>query len=389
MANRRTFLKATGAGAIALCVDPSGSAAIDSKMSPIPAVPDELPIISASYGPITTCMKSFGDCWLTTWADDGYLYSVSDDTTGFDGACKSNLAVNRITCDSPPVLEGITINPMTEYGRSGERDHRDDANWKGAGITCVDGVLYLSVCRNRSAYTTDPRGPDYWVQESWDASIIKSVDHGKTWSAMPEINRAMFPGFNFCQPSFVDYGKNNEWSKDEFIYAVSPNGSWNNSPSMTIGRVRRDRIARLDPTDWEFFGSNKDREFKAVWQPRVDIARPVLRAPSGLAGVYYFPGLDLYILPQWSRDYSMRGPQEWRLAKQATRIDLYQARAPWGPWTLFHRQMFDPQGFYSPVIPSNLISKDGARFWMFVSGNPIDRKTWYRLNLIPVTLIRR
>jgi hypothetical protein len=275
---------------------------------------------------------------------------------------------------------------MSDYGPMVGTSPIDAGNWKGGGLTCVDGVLYLAVCRNGGAYVRDTRGPDYWIQEAWDASIVKSVDRGKTWSSPPKIGQAMFPGRNFCYPCFVEYGKNGEGHKDEFVYAVSQDGSWNNASSMTMGRVPRDRIGRLDPRDWEFF-HGFDNDMKPVWRPRHDTARAIFRIPgrTSMASIYYIAALDVYILPQWSRDYTRPEVQDLALRKKVTRFEFYQARVPWGPWALFHEQTIAPQGFYCPVIPSKFVSKDGRKFWLFTAGNPPDKR-WYRLTMIPVSL---
>src|SRR4051812_20181280 len=103
-------------------------------------------IVRAHLGESIPYANSFGDVWSTTWASDDALYTVSDDTHGFDDACGlqgSNLAINRITGE-PPDLHGVTINPMREYGHIAYF-LEDDGMWKANGLTCVDGVLYLSV----------------------------------------------------------------------------------------------------------------------------------------------------------------------------------------------------------------------------------------------------
>lgn len=387
MADRRDFLKAGCLGAFAWNLGLGGAAPVGEK----------LPIVGAHLGAPISYNKSFGDIWSTTWADDGNLYRVSDDARGFENVCDSNLAIHRIVGEVPPDLAGTTINPMAEYGHMMGKSCIDGGNWKGAGLTCVDGVLYLAVCRNGGAYIRDPRGPDYWIQEAWDASIVKSLDHGKTWSPAPQIGAAMFPGKNFCYPCFVEYGRNGEGRKDDFIYATSEDGSWNNACGMTIGRVPEDRIGRLDARDWEFFHGFDD-ESRPLWRPRHDTASAVLRAPgrTSMAAIFHIPALDIHILPQWSRDYTRpelqdvnlwlhSDPASRDLRRRVTRFEFYQSRAPWGPWTKFHDQVMDLQGFYCPVIPSKFISSDGRMFWPFTAGNPPDKK-WYRLTMIPATL---
>jgi hypothetical protein len=200
----------------------------------------------------------------------------------------------------------------------------------------------------------------------------------------------MFPGRVFSNPYFVQYGQDGRATKDgadRYVYAASNDGAWNNGNSMTMGRVRRERIGRLDPGDWEFVhGYNEDGE--PIWRPRHDNALYIFRAPGrvGMTGIFYNAGLDLYIMPQWYHPY-LNDP--WAAPKwNITRFDFYEAPAPWGPWSLFHSHEFSPQGYYCPSIPAKFISEDGLNFWMFAAGDSIARNDpyYYTINMIPVTL---
>jgi hypothetical protein len=55
---------------------------------------------------------------------------------------------------------------------------------------------------------------------------------------------------------------------------------------------------------------------------------------------------------------------------------------------LFHTQVWDPQGFYNPCIPSKFISSDGRRFWIITAGDFSDQASGglYGLHMIPATL---
>lgn len=75
----------------------------------------------------------------------------------------------------------------------------------------------------------------------------------------------------------------------------------------------------------------------------------------------------MYIMPQWYHA-NLEEPDEKR-RWQMTRFEFYTASTPWGPWTLFHTQEFQPQGWYNPYIPSKFISSDGRKFWIFTGGN--------------------
>jgi len=121
---------------------------------------------------------------------------------------------------------------MVEYGCWGCRDGND--TWKGNSIISVDGVLYVGVSQHSSAYDY----PDH-IQRVYDASIVKSEDHGETWSIKPMAGQAMFPGPRFVTPSFVQFGKDYQDAMDDYVYAISSSGTWNNGNNMTLGRVQR------------------------------------------------------------------------------------------------------------------------------------------------------
>lgn len=343
-------------------------------------------IEGAELGQAIPVGNSYGDVWSTTWAEDDALYTVSDDTKGFDEACSSNLAVHRLTGDEPSKLQAETVNCMTEYGEINEI-LEDAACWKANGMTCIDGVLYLSVSRHW--YWQRPVVQPFDIQETADASIVKSEDHGKTWSQTPQIGKAMFPGHAFSTPFFVEYGQDGKGEADgadSYVYAVSSDGAWNNGSAMTMGRVRRDLLGRLDSGDWEF-AHGYDEQGQPIWQPRHDIARHVFRSPgrTSMTGIHRIEPLGLYIMPQWHYLYHDDPERRWGW----TRFEFYQASAPWGPWTLFHTQDFD-ESWYNPNIPSKFISEDGKHVWLFVAGDfkghHRPEHHYYGLHAIPVAL---
>jgi len=99
-----------------------------------------------------------------------------------------------------------------------------------------------------------------------------------------------------------------------------------------------------------------------------------------MAGIHYIAPLDVYILPQWYYTHREDRDRMWG----ATRLEFYEAPTPWGPWSLFHAQDFEPQGWYNPSIPSKYISRDGRHLWLFIAGWPGTK--WYALYMMPMTL---
>jgi len=105
-------------------------------------------IVDVTLGKPIVYANSCGDVWEATWADDGELYSCSDDTRGFNRACNSNFAYHKISGDDPARLDGATVNPMSDYGK-GSAEGKDRCTWKADGNLALDGVLYLWISRHQ------------------------------------------------------------------------------------------------------------------------------------------------------------------------------------------------------------------------------------------------
>ncbi len=367
-------------------VSPASAPATAPSPTPTPAFGGAAPAFHARLGEPVRYHGLHGDSWNPTWADDGDLYTIADDTEGFlDHPISSNLAIYKITGDRPREIKVELVNTMPQFGKCTELNPVDNCCWKASSLSCIDGILYLAVSRNR--YARIPETFD--IQQSWDATILSSRDHGKTWSATPDLNHAMFPGHAFSNPAFVQYGKNGAAGpdgSDVYIYATSNDGTWNNGNSMILGRVRRDRIAALQPADWEFV-HDFNAAHQPLWGPRPETAIYTFRAPgrTGMAGIQHVPALGRYILPQWHYPTLNESPQtiNWSFS----RFELYESAVPWGPWTLFHSQDYRPLGLYNPSIPSKFISADGRNFWMLAAGDFSTKDhPYYTINMIPVSL---
>lgn len=380
--NRRVFLGLGGGIALS---------AVRVRLTAADA--DKPRIRSARLGKPVPLAGGGGDTWMAAWADDDQLYVTSDDTTGFNKACSgSNLAVNRVTGEAPPTLRAETVNCMKEYGGGSETRKEDGGMWKACGIVCVDGVLYMAVSRHLTCPTEpnrtwEGRFSPFLIQETWDASLIKSVDHGKTWSVMPQLGNAMFPGRTFSTPFFVDYGKDgkeNVHEADRYVYATSNDGAWNNGNWMTLGRVSRHRISHLDAQDWEFVHGFDDKH-NPIWKSGHAGALYTFWAPgrTSMCGIQYVKPLGRYILPQWHYT-RLDDPSR---TFDAARWEFYEAPAPWGPWSSFYTQEFEPEGWYNPCIPAKFISPDGKKLWIFTAGNFIRKELGlYGLWMIPMSL---
>lgn len=310
--------------------------------------------------------KSLGDTWSATWADDDDIYVVGDDTQGIAGSCNSNLAIFKVS-GSPPEHVITTINPMSEYGKMNEKENLD--TWKGAGLVCVDGVLYMGVGQHSGAMDY----PDN-IQQAFDGSIVKSSDHGITWSPKPAAGKAMWPGPRFATPFFVQFGRDYKDAMDDYVYAVSNGNAWNNGNYMLLCRVKRSKIGDLNRDDWEFF-AGVDEQNNPTWaQSRLAAheyrAKPIFahRGFTSMAGIQYVPAVKRFLLTQWAYmdlDLPRDGENPWFLK---TMLNLYEAPMPWGPWRHVYIEKNWGVGNYGPSIPSKWFINGGQEMWMIYAG---------------------
>jgi len=302
--------------------------------------------------------ESHGDVWACTWADDGNIYAATDDTHGIGEVCNSNLAIHQIA-GTPPDHTVITIDCMAPYGRATQREGQD--TWKANGLASIDGVLYLSVSQHSTAFDY----PDN-IQRVYDASIVKSEDHGKTWSPKPPTGKAMFPGPRFATPFFVQFGQDYQDAFDNYVYAVSSSAAWNNGNYMTMARVRRDRIGHLNASDWEFL-CDIDEKNNPSWTTDYTRRPKAIffhRGFTSMTGIQYIGGVERFILAQWAYT-DQDSPQPWR----RTMLCLYEAPRPWGPWRHFHTEPDWGYAYYNPSLPSKWFEESGKRMWMTMAGN--------------------
>jgi hypothetical protein len=320
--DRRAFIKSSVA-ALAGANLPGGRSAIESQA--------HIADVLLDLNRIHKWDDSNGDTWDPFWADDGALYAFNCDGRGF-GSNPMNLAFNKLSGETPEVLIGSQVNPMSEYGKSGQKGP-DNATWKACGQECIDGVFYAFVSRN--TYGSDSH--DLLMrQRARNCSLIKSIDCGRTWtrSAQENYDRPMWRGASFAAPFFVHYGRNGGQVKrdgaGQYVYACSTNGFWNDGDFLILGRVLRSRLSNLSSSDWEYL-SGPDGSVASSWSRSIHRAKPILAraARCGQTPITFIPELGLYLLVSW---YNTKKMTRWFEPKRM-RYDFYQAPRPWGPWT--------------------------------------------------------
>lgn len=403
----------------------SGSLNSASTPPSQPTTPPQV-ITGGTFGLPTKYTSGSGDTWFNTWSRNGDIFATSNDTSGFNGKCNSDITVNELAGSNSTQLTAPFVNCMTSYGHAGDTSqYPDGCDWKSGGIISVSGTLYLTVARQTGPNCTNaPNGE----QPSRDASIVKSTDYGRTWSnsfgitndpngAAPSYDpaagrvQAMFPGQTFT-PFFINYGQDDNPSSTAnggatYVYALSTNGFAYDGSYLILGRVLRSEIGQLKAADWQFYTSSPGGNgmSSANWSSNVAMAQPVLSAQNKLSqpAAQYIPSLHRYVLTTFYYPFSTTWPTNGTASRSW--FTFYEAPAPWGPWTLFYSQPTTmsvcymncqptndwPLGLYDPTLVSKFVRMDGLSNVLFTSGDFTDNFRYddarlYALHAFPFTL---
>jgi hypothetical protein len=321
-----------------------------------------------------------GDTADPFWADDDNIYHFTCDGRGF-GKQGRNLCCNKLSGSDIYHLTGELVNSMDEYGKTGDT-LPDGATWKVTGQECIDGVFYAFVVRN--IYGNKSKDP-LMRQTSFNASLIKSTDHGKTWTRTAKENYAapMWVGSRFGAPCFLHYGKNGGQitrdGADKYVYAISNNGFWNGGDDLILGRILRTDLPRLNVSDWSYY-TGGDGLFDASWSKDIAKAQKILERPAklGWTSPVFIPALKCYLLVSW---YVTPTLKSW-FNPNLVVYDFFEAEHPWGPWrqvgTMDDTFLAKGQHMYGPNICAKFQESKGDEVivQLFTSGCPFqDQKT--------------
>ena len=110
----------------------------------------------------------------------------------------------------------------------------------------------------------------------------------------------MFPGKRFGTAYFVWYGKDGAPTvdnADNYVYAVSNNGHFENGDDYVLGRVLCSKLGEISAADWSFYkGGNGMQD--SNWTSSMDAAKPILINPghSSMTGMTYIEPLHRYVM---------------------------------------------------------------------------------------------
>jgi CubicO group peptidase (beta-lactamase class C family) len=305
--------------------------------------------LSVEFAPADSVIRMAEGCdnWPATWADDGNLYTSYGDGWGFSPKIdiKLSLGLCKITGDLPHV-EGINIR-----SNSGERVGQGKYGEKASGMLMVDGMLYML------------------VRNAQNARLMWSADRGNTW----EQADWRFD-ISFGCPSFLNYGRNYEDAKDDYVYIYSQEESsaYKNADYYVMARINKDHIK--DWRKYQFFNGLDERDNPA-WTDDIRKRSPVFVNPGKCyrSGITYNKGLEKYI---WSQVIQM-SPREGHSFTGGSGdirfrggLGIFESDNPWGPWkTVFYTREWDMGPGETSSVPAKWMSEDGKTCWLLFSGD--------------------
>ncbi len=278
------------------------------------------------------CQAEDSDNWPITWADDGHLYASYGDGFGFEPNIPKKLSMGFVKIDGePPRPKGINVRSET-----GETYGDGPRGEKASGLLMIDGKLWMAV---RNIKTSGEQ-----------AQLWSSLDHAKSWQ-----RGDMLPG-DFGCPTFLNFGKNYQGARDDYVYIYSQRGPSAYEPydGVVLARVPKDRLGSV--AEFEYF-KKMDAGGSAVWTKNPQEMGPILEHKKACfrLDVVYNAAIERYLLLMAYNFESGWG--------------IYEAKDPWGPWsTVYHTEKWDLPGTHSYRIPAKWIAADGKSMHLIFSG---------------------
>lgn len=330
-----------------------------------------------------------GDNWCLTWAADDSQITSLDDGDWLNTQTRYHNMLYRINGGSA----NASINELSGYPAF----LRSDDGWYGYGVLSVNGVLYSMVSKARGSDWDD--GPFNGVK------MLRSFDGGNNWSRVDRNGNErtlsrydsarndsaaseMFfsresartnngrEGYPFSYVSFVQNGKDNQASKDGYVYIYSPEGA--KAHELLLARAPADQLGNRNT--WQYFAGWNGNQ--PLWSGNLDQRQPNMYLPqqnnrgeyfgwySWLPSVVWNEGLQLYIMANGGTyagtgltDSTYDYYSKWMHEKSGS-LGLWYSQTPYGPWQQFYynEEWTVDNGAnrtYQPKLSPKWISDDG------------------------------
>lgn len=339
------------------------------------------PIVSVTIGsaaePVSNQIQA--DTLHNCVSSDNVTYVTSDDTHTWGNGGGANMMIGKFTSESP--LTGTNVNTLSNFGGFASVAS-DGLSAKLAGIFCLGGNIYMTY--GRQFNTGSPSWPGSnpaGVFTQTAGSIIKSTDHGATWSnfqapgttnangAVPSpLSSTMFASSTaFASAGFVEYGADGSPfppldNAQSYVYIIGTDTNWDNGSNLYLARIAQTDLPNL--TNVQYYQGG-DGTVSSNWSTTYP-STPILTASGQISfpSMQFLPQINRYILLEWYYP----SPS----TTSSTTWNIYEAQHPWGPFTQIGTQNWTTQGFYNPSVVQRSVqgsSNNGTPLTIIFSGN--------------------
>lgn len=285
-----------------------------------------------------------GDNWPMVEGEDGALYTTYGDGEGFGKrAPRLTIGFAKMTGEFPNYA-GVDIPSNIDAPMGG-----GPTGIKSSGLVLVDGTMYLFV-RNISI-----------ARDFTNSRMAWSKDYMKTWT---------WADWHFSEtfgcPEFVQFGKNYQGARDNYVYIASQDNDnpYHYWPDIVLARVPRAAVG--DRAKWEFF-AGRDPGGRPVWSPDLYKRKPVFTDPKGAQriAITYNAALKRYFLTT-----SHKVDANAQDVTHTGALGVFEAPEPWGPWsTVYYDDYWSGKDrTYHHKFPTKWMSSDGRTMWLLYSG---------------------
>lgn len=295
-----------------------------------------------------------GDGIAPTWADDGKLYIILNDSTnnGFNGAGNGRIEIAS--------LNGYTssLTGTNVFGYGGALSGTPLYYYEG--ITAIGSTLYAT------------------ITGSGQSLIVMSTDHGASWTPSPSGGTFTPMWTNHWPYSWVQYGKANTWAgphnSDIYSYLYFWTSAGTSLPStqvaLTIGRCLLTNMPNLSAGDWSWYQGGAG--MAATWGA-YSTAVDVFAETTANANPLYFPTGTACYLPAFGC-YSFTQSHYSDGTANSGHINFYASLFPWGPFTLVTGlDLSSPDSLFQASIAPSSVAVDGGKNVVFMTaGNYTD-----------------
>jgi hypothetical protein len=310
-------------------------------------------ITELKWSPTVVKMKGYanGDNWPIAWIHDDSQLTAFCDGKGF----------SEKDPDLSLGLAWVYGDPPGFHAKNIRSDTDTPVGWGAKGIKAsdmiaVDDVLYMFVRNYRPSDLDD----------FTNSRLACSTNSGVNWT---------WANWHFSEtfgcPAFVQFGKNYQGARDEYVYVASQanDSAYGYSPDIVLARV--DKEAIMERGQYTFFGGMIE-DGHPIWVRDIAKRKPIFTDPKGTQriAITYNAGLGRYILTS----SHLTGKR----ATHTAALGVFEAPQPWGPWsTVYYNDHWSVKDgkdcrTYHHRFPPKWMSPDGKTMWLLYSGLDCD-----------------